>query len=377
MECSGCGVCASICPKKCIEMRRDNEGFFRPVKAIDKCVNCGLCESVCPQLNASGRSLDKMKLYSAYCRNRDIRSSTSSGGIAFQMASYAISKNMIVCGVAYDINSHEARHIVCNDSKSIEPLKGSKYLQSDSSKGFIEVIEKLKAVKETKAIIFGTPCQIAGLSIALDKLGLRSKAILVDIYCHGVPSYNLWLTYLKHIMELYHLKSSADIKQVVFRDKDYSWHKYYMHIRGGYWEYINPVYKDLFLKLFTMGVVNQRSCFECPYRNQTQADVRLGDYWGKRYQYDDDGYSMILVNSKNGESILNAIKSELVIEQQDISERFGQSYTNHDFPQYYEKSMEMLRNQDDLQSIIGLYESRLLRCKREVKRIVLKLRGIK
>ena len=377
MKCCGCGVCASICPMKCIKMQRDNEGFFRPIKVSDKCANCGLCEVVCPQKNVSGCSLDEMKLYSAYSRNKDIRSSTSSGGVAFQMAKYAISKKMIVCGVMYDVNSHEAKHITCSDLKGIDSLKGSKYLQSNSSNGFVEVIDRLKNTRDSKAIIFGTPCQIVGLSIALEKLGLRNRVTLVDIYCHGVPSYNLWLTYLKSIGDKYHLKSMEDIKQVIFRDKQLSWHKYYMNIRGEDWEYISPVYKDLFLRLFTMGVVNQRSCFDCHYRNLTQADVRLGDYWGKRYQHNDDGYSMILVNSKNGENLLNDIKSELVIEQYDISERFGQSSKNHEFPKYYDRTMTLLREQKDMQSIINLYEPHLLRYKRELKRIILKLRGIK
>lgn len=49
-------------------------------------------------------------------------------------------------------------------------------------------------------------------------------------------------------------------------------------------EYIVGVDNDPFLKLFILGVVNQKSCFTCPFRNKTVADIRLGDYWGHRFQ---------------------------------------------------------------------------------------------
>ena len=29
-ECTGCGVCYNVCPKKCIEMLSDDEGFKYP-----------------------------------------------------------------------------------------------------------------------------------------------------------------------------------------------------------------------------------------------------------------------------------------------------------------------------------------------------------
>ena len=47
-DCCGCGACLNICPKSCIKMSRDNEGFLYPKVETDKCINCGLCEKSCP-----------------------------------------------------------------------------------------------------------------------------------------------------------------------------------------------------------------------------------------------------------------------------------------------------------------------------------------
>lgn len=48
-DCTGCMACNSVCPKKAISIKCDNEGFCYPIISVEKCINCGLCEKVCPQ----------------------------------------------------------------------------------------------------------------------------------------------------------------------------------------------------------------------------------------------------------------------------------------------------------------------------------------
>ena len=48
-NCSGCAACYSVCPKHCITMVRDEEGFDYPqISSPENCIKCGLCEKVCP-----------------------------------------------------------------------------------------------------------------------------------------------------------------------------------------------------------------------------------------------------------------------------------------------------------------------------------------
>ena len=42
-RCTGCGACASGCPKDAITMERDREGFAYPVIDGAACVRCGHC----------------------------------------------------------------------------------------------------------------------------------------------------------------------------------------------------------------------------------------------------------------------------------------------------------------------------------------------
>ena len=46
-NCCGCSACSSICPKHCITMQADNEGFLYPKVNEADCIDCKLCEKVC------------------------------------------------------------------------------------------------------------------------------------------------------------------------------------------------------------------------------------------------------------------------------------------------------------------------------------------
>lgn len=50
-DCVGCTACAEICPKKCIQMKPDEEGFLYPVVDKSRCVECNACNMVCPIQN--------------------------------------------------------------------------------------------------------------------------------------------------------------------------------------------------------------------------------------------------------------------------------------------------------------------------------------
>lgn len=43
-ECVGCGVCAVVCPQKCIEMIENDEGFIYPAIKESECIDCNLCK---------------------------------------------------------------------------------------------------------------------------------------------------------------------------------------------------------------------------------------------------------------------------------------------------------------------------------------------
>lgn len=123
-----------------------------------------------------------------------------------------------------------------------------------------------------------------------------------------------------------------------------------------------------------MGVVNQESCFTCPFRNKSSADIRLGDYWGNRFKDNEEGVSMVIVNSSRGQEILDAIRDEITITRQDIKDRFGQQHTDYEYPKNYKRSLEMLKDsQFSFKDVVNLYETDYDRFKRTIKNIIKKM----
>lgn len=90
-----------------------------------------------------------------------------------------------------------------------------------------------------------------------------------------------------------------------------------------------------------------RSCYECNFRESSKADLRLGDYWGKKYTKEDLTYgtSMVVAMTQNGESILKELKSldRIILEEKPIEDYYyGQGPENPIIPIYYDKLLEML-----------------------------------
>ena len=73
---------------------------------------------------------------------------------------------------------------------------------------------------------------------------------------------------------------------------------------------------------------------------------------------------------------VDAIKEQIVFYKQDITERLGKQHTDYQYPQYYNVSFEILRDErTKLQSIISLYETDLDRLKMRVKLIAKTMLG--
>lgn len=130
-DCCGCSACANICPKQCIKMIPDNEGFLYPEIDKEICVHCNLCVKTCPVLSKKSIDTVSPKAYAARNKNNNIVSRSSSGGIFSLLAEYMInSKSAIVWGAMFNDN-WEVIHERIETVEDLEKLRGSKYVQSD------------------------------------------------------------------------------------------------------------------------------------------------------------------------------------------------------------------------------------------------------
>jgi len=301
--CCGCQACYEVCPRKCISMVADEEGFLYPNVNRSACVNCHLCEKACPQLNLITRPSDEpIACFAAISNDEETRFQSSSGGVFSQLAKTILNKGGVVFGARFD-DSFSVYHSYSETEEGITPFRGSKYSQSDLRDAYSQVNGFLR---ENRPVLFtGTPCQIAGL-----RGFLRGKEVdnlfLVSIVCHGVPSPKVWKDYLESI------NGGTKPTYVNMRNKENGWNQYRMTIRRDEQDLLNVQATDTpFMRAFLTNLTLRPSCYSCPFKGDHGSDLTLGDYWGIEFIHpemaDNKGTSFILVYSEKGRHLLKGL----------------------------------------------------------------------
>lgn len=315
-NCCGCSACAQACPKKCIKMLADTEGFLYPTVDNVLCINCGLCEKVCPIINAENKSENLLSAYAGYINDDTVRLNSSSGGLFTPLAEYVLSQNGVVYGAAFDNNQH-VQHIRVDSEEDLNLLRGSKYVQSDINNTYIEA--KYDLDNGIFVLFTGTACQISGLKQYLKKD--YNNLLTVDVLCHGVPSPKVWEKYL----EEHKKKASSSVQQTFFRRKNYGWKRYAVELKfSNSTAYLKEFREDSFMKLFLGNICLRPSCYDCKFKAlERDSDLTIGDAWGIDQvmpELDDDkGTSVILVHTEKGQELLGLIINKLVIKQGDVN----------------------------------------------------------
>ncbi|MDE6339922.1 MAG: Coenzyme F420 hydrogenase/dehydrogenase, beta subunit C-terminal domain, partial [Muribaculaceae bacterium] len=309
-DCVGCNACVQICPKECISLTSDNQGFSYPNVELERCINCRLCEKVCPVINQE-KTRQPYRTHAALNPNDKVLHNSSSGGIFYALAEKTIMYGGVVFGARFDSNWN-AIHDHTDSLDEIRKFQKSKYLQSKIGKSYKEVQDYLKS--GIRVLFSGTPCQIAGLRSFLRK-DYEEQLILVDIVCHGVPSPLIWQQYLKGVVEQEGF-STKDIINIDFRDKRMGWETYGMSIlfKNNVCEdnFFSPLGSDVYMHGFLKNLYLRPSCYKCPSKcGKAHSDITLGDFWGIRNKhselYSHKGVSLILANTKKGEELLDTL----------------------------------------------------------------------
>lgn len=313
-ECCGCHGCNNICPKDCISMEVDNEGFWYPKVDKSKCINCNLCEKVCPIINTPKREETEIIAYACKNKDEEVRRSSSSGGVFSVLCEDVISKGGVVFGASFDQN-FDVRHIYAETLEECARFRGSKYVQSKIGDTF-NIAKKF--LNEGRIVLFsGTPCQISGLDAYLMKK--YDNLILVDIACHGVPSPLVYKEYVKKLK----LLNKSGIRDIKFRDKSTGWNGYSFKVEYNNGELKENGYDNIYMKGFLSDIYLRPSCYTCKFKKPiTSADLTLGDYWGVQHKHpefdDDKGISLTLVNSKKGKAKFDLISNKIEVLETDL-----------------------------------------------------------
>ena len=257
--CCGCGACVETCPEAALAVTENDLGFFSATIDTELCTSCDECQGVCPMRNTSELVPDTDGASFSF-KASDEAPTPPNGEAGFELAKIYSQQGYDVFGRVYFPEEEIARHVKIpgGDIAGLESFY-NKNIPSE----FSGIIAEIK--ESEKAVVFGTPCQIAGLANLLPN-ERRDDFLLIDQICYGVPSYNMYRAALS---------------------------------RQG---------EDLFTRFFENGHCFIPACYECPFRAGSCADMRIG---GDKVSSgtDSDGMHIIGVYTEQGQVALGLLDS--------------------------------------------------------------------
>lgn len=334
-DCCGCSACKSACPKECITLVEDDEGFLYPEINQEVCIECNKCIKVCPVLNSTHDSAsdgsdctkeyytklktdenkEPIKVYAAFNLDKSVRETSTSGGVFSALANYVIRHNGVVYGAILS-EQLQVIHVGAQKEEELSKFRGSKYVQSNPGNTYKQI--KYHLDKGIQVLYSGTPCQIEGLKSFLGKN--YQNLLTVDIFCHGVGSPKYWNKYI-HFMED---KYKSKIKKIRFREKTYGYNSacmavYFKNGKVSRKDHDSDLYWTAFSKCF----IFRPSCYSCKFKTiHHTSDFTIGDYWGASELGDEykkaNGCTLLLVHTKLGENVLKNMKRDLCLQELDL-----------------------------------------------------------
>ena len=317
-KCTGCGACVSICPRQCLKLNADDEGFYYPECEEDKCISCHLCEKACKEVTQQeAKPIRRDYIYVYHAKDEAVREKSTSGGAFTSFANMVLRSGGVVYATRYNADTRRVE-VATTDAYELDSFRKSKYVESYTGDIFAGIKDDLG--KNRMVLFCGTPCQVAGLqSYLIVAKANTERLITLDFVCHGVPSMKCLDSFLT-----FEEGGKRKIVDVDFRYKDYSkkkqgWHNmnYCEYYSDGSQKVLGPRDLHYYYYPFLENRTLRKSCYACNQIMYSYADVSIGDFWGiKKYpeiKDDNKGLSFLLFHNKNlEEAWLNEIKGDFV-----------------------------------------------------------------
>lgn len=314
-DCYGCGVCCRSCPQNIIGFSLNSDGFYSPnIIDEDKCTECGICLDICAyNHDALPVEIKKNEInaYGCWSKNPEIRESSTSGGLAYEIASKALENESDVCAVKYDTKGNRAVNFIVKNPQELRETQGSKYIPSFTWPGYKQINLR------SQNLIFGLPCQIDSWRRLIRRFKVEDNFLLVDMLCHGTPSLLLWRNFIKETEKI-----TGKIESVNFRSKKKGWHRPGILIKGKATNLYTSELHSLFYKLFFNDICLNKCCQgKCKYKLlKSSADIRMGDFWGKKYAKNQEGASVAIAYTERGKEMINELSDRCVFEPSSLEE---------------------------------------------------------
>jgi len=312
--CSGCGICANICPVNAIHIKYNETKQYSPVVNEKVCINCGKCVQICSNsIENKNKLIKKLKQssdpisvgledvvgsYRCKVRNTTELMRSASGGFVTEFAKYLLRSNEIDCVLHVERRlsiSGEEHYCSCISRSEVEldARRSSVY----GPVCFNYSIEQF-ANKSEKILIIGVPCVIRTIKnlFSSDMKYENNQILTIALVCshnvtgqfvdffagfYGVSDTTRYTTNLRAKHE-----NMKDRHDFVLSYIDETGKKIVEATR----QYFNPTWRNYY---FAMP-----ACHSCPDLWGWEADISTKDCWESEGDKDRYGSSLVIFRNK-------------------------------------------------------------------------------
>lgn len=305
MLCQSCGMCEGICPTKAITISHNFATQFVPNYDASKCIGCMKCINACPvRTNVREKQTvigNYYKIFIGKSTKKENIEKGSSGGIVTALAQYGLD-----CGIFSEILtvSNKDSVVVAKPVYTTTPEEesGSKYVSAP----LCTIYDKNKKNLAATAL----PCQAKAIR-------KQSK----DTFIFGLFCSKLSLEDLVNYVIKKEGKTDSEITEITYRRGNWPG-KFNVKFSDGT-QISQNLNRSNFNSAYNSYNFSCSGCLLCDDYFAEEADISVGDPWG-RPQYCDDylGETVIVIRSKRGlELVENAVKSGVItVKEMDLEQ---------------------------------------------------------
>ena len=307
-NCSGCGLCVSICPVNCLNVYN---GFGKIDE--DKCIRCGLCYFLCPRsylpvsvLNMTQDNSTEIKnyppvghyleAYSARTKLKDIAKVCQDGGITSTCLHYLFDSKTIDLALGAKMSNTPWRPepIILKNKEDILLTTGTKYVNNPS-------LKRLSELNNNKAnlAVVGVPCMMqALLKSTIYNIGIPSLNQIkyrIGIFCMESFSY-------ESLLKIYETLK-VGVKDV--KKTDINKGKFIVYTEAG---------EELSVPIKEIGHLAREDCEVCFDLTSESADISIGSIGSP------SGWNTVLIRTETGKELYNNLIENDLIESKTLKE---------------------------------------------------------
>lgn len=324
--CSGCGVCAGICPTGNLRMRWTPEGLLLPHSQSKCAETCRLCLQACPFQNSTEN--EDTLAYAQYATVPGIkrtpetgyfldawvghaeggfRERGTSGGLASWFLTSLLERGLadfIVCVGASRDPDRLFTYQICANPNEVRAAAKSKYYPVEISDAVTQILHT-----HGRYAVIGLPCTIKALRLAAKLIPrLRERIVFhAGLVCGQTKS--------RAFTEYLIAQAGGDktpFETVEYRGKrmnrpatDYAFH--ILDARGNVLHSLGCLGK--YASAWSSGMFTPAACCFCDDVFAETADIVFMDAWLPTYASDPRGTSLMLVRSNSALDLVGAAES--------------------------------------------------------------------